>query len=87
MSKVLEKTVWQIVAIGSIVEYTIGKETRSMDYQTALAFSQDLRIVAKQAKLNAGDTSRTMRARGLLTDANTEIRTRQNLIDPTASFR
>lgn len=86
MTDILKQTRYHIVAEGSLVKIQLGDIPITMDYNTALAIAQDLRIVAKQAKANAGDTSRNIKARGLLTDANADEKRRDALRDPTAAF-
>ena len=86
MSDVLKKTGYHISAEGSLVKVQIGDRYFNMEYNLALAISQDMRIVARQAKANAGDTSTNIRARGLLTDANSDEIRIQGLRDPTAIY-
>ena len=56
-------------AVGTGVDFFIGNANMTMDYETALRMSQVLRMAAKEAKRNAGDTSRSWRIIGNLTDA------------------
>ena len=86
MSGILKQTGYQITAEGPLVKLQIGDRYFEMEYRLALDIAQDLRIVAHQAKTNAGDTSMTIRARGLLTDANSDEVRIQGLRDPTAQY-
>lgn len=88
MTSLLQQTRYQVAPEGTqCVTLTLGNVPITMDYQTALAISQDLRIVARRVKRLAGDTSLSLSARGQLTDANDDEREAQRLRDPTASFR
>lgn len=47
-----------VEAEGELVKLAIGNTDIRFDYETALQLSQWLRLKGKQAKRNAGDTSR-----------------------------
>jgi hypothetical protein len=55
---------------GEIVVMKLGNTTVKMHYESALQFSQWVRIRAKEAKRRAGDVSRHWSAIGILQDAN-----------------
>jgi hypothetical protein len=66
VTDLLEQTSVQVRAEGSLVVLTIGNVDLKMDYAGAFELSRWLRIRGKQAKLNAGDTSRHWSVTGTL---------------------
>jgi hypothetical protein len=84
---ILQKTNYRVWSEGSLVKIQFGDIPITMEYSVALELAQFLRISGKQSKANAGDTSRTIRALGMLTDAETDERRIQGLRDATAVFK
>ena len=57
-------------AVGETTIITIGNSTLEMHYTDAFQLAHWIRMAAKQAKMNAGDTSRHWSVIGVLDDAN-----------------
>ena len=55
---------------GDLVILKLGNVEVKLEYETALLFSQWVRLGAKQAKNRAGDTSRHWSVIGVMHDAN-----------------
>ena len=66
----VEATRIEVTSEGEQVKLTIGNATVGFHYETALTIAAWLRTRAKEAKARAGDTSRSWRAIGILTDLN-----------------
>jgi hypothetical protein len=66
MGALLEPTQVSCKAEGSTVVLTIGNHAITMTYETALVWSRMLRVRGKEAKRNAGDTSRHWTSVGTL---------------------
>src|SRR5690606_5946630 len=66
---------WEVRVEGSLVALQIGNVVARLEPDAALAVAGWMRLRAREAKRWAGDRSRTIRAAGLLTDAETNYRT------------
>ena len=84
---ILKKTAYSVKSEGSLVKVQLGGVPITMDYATALDLAQMLRIEGRRSKAMAGDKSFTIVAKGMLTDAEMDEKTRQSLRDVTAQFR
>lgn len=60
----------EVAAEGELVAITVGNTTLRLGYEQALLLSQWIRVRAKEAKRNAGDTSRHWSVLGTLHDAS-----------------
>lgn len=67
-------TRWAVQIEGSLVLFVIGNVTIKMEADTALTVGAWMRVRAREAKRWAGDTGKTIRARGVLTDAAANYR-------------
>ena len=74
-SNIIRKVVAGAVAEGEFVRITIGGADLVMTYVDALRFSQLIRVAGKQAKLNAGDMSRSWSVVAQLEPQQTKFRT------------
>lgn len=66
---ILKREVCSVGVDGQTVVLKFGNTEIKLDYTSALQVSQWMRIRAKEAKRNAGDTSRHWSAIGILSDA------------------
>lgn len=83
---VMKPTAYSVDAEGSFVTLVIGGQSFTMEYNTAFDIAQRMRIMGRQAKANAGDKSKSLRALGLLTDAEADEKRTQSMRDSTAVF-
>ena len=84
---ILKKTAYSVKSEGSLVKVQLGGIPITMDYSTALELAKMLRIEGRRSKAMAGDKSFSIIAKGMLTDAEMDEKTRQSLRDVTAQFR
>lgn len=68
--KLLTQTSVEVRAEHDLVVLKVGNAEMKMPYEAAFKLSQWLRVRAKGAKKNAGDTGRHWSAVGVLTDLN-----------------
>ena len=84
---ILKPTAYSVESVGTVVKMQLGGIPITMDYSTALEMAQMLRIEGRRSKAMAGDKSFSIIAKGMLTDAEMDEKTRQSLRDVTAQFR
>jgi len=65
---------WSTGVMGELVTFDLGNVHMEFEPETAYQISHWLRIQARVAKLWSGDTGRTMRVSGTLTDAEQNYR-------------
>jgi len=74
---ILHNQPYKVYAEGELVTIELGNVPITVDYHTALQMAQFLRIAGRKAKSNAGDNSFTVKAFGLLSDAEADEKAAQ----------
>lgn len=69
---IAHKQKYSVSVQSDTVKMVFGNVPITVDYNTALELAQYLRIAGRKAKANAGDKSRTIRAYGVLSDAEAD---------------
>jgi len=69
---VLHNQPYRVYPDGELVTMEFGNVPITVDYNTALDLARYLRIAGRKAKAAAGDNSFTIKAFGLLTDAEAD---------------